>query len=108
MGDFYPDAEVTVENCTFRNNNSTGQTAGIFCGPGMWLNVSCENLDFVGNVAPNGFPDCYVEDESSINFNCCEIDEANIGGPGQATVTFDGCSVATSELGLGDLKALYR
>jgi hypothetical protein len=96
---------TTIENCTIRNNSSSGLSAGIVSHTFV---TSCENVDFVDNVALNGSPDAFVPAGCELNLNCCDIDEANIGGEGQVTISFDGCTVSSETTSWGGLKALFR
>lgn len=102
---FFSGSSVTmIEDCSFRNNSTSGLSAGLE----MNSQVICDNVDFAGNSAPNGFPDALVNPGSVLHMNCCDIDENNIGGDGLVIITDEGCSVETRQVGLGDLKAMYR
>nr|MEE4269218.1 hypothetical protein [Candidatus Krumholzibacteria bacterium] len=99
-----PLSEVTVVNSTFRHNQSTGVTAGINASGTSY----CENVDFVNNSAMEGSHDAFVSLGAELHLNCCEINEANIGGEGVVTITNQGCTVPTEVEFWGGLKAMFR
>jgi hypothetical protein len=86
-------SSLTLRGCTVSSNYNDGATAGAVPGGGIHCGESSEILAertiLWGNCSVPGAAEAYVGAGGSLTFNCCDVDVAEVEGPGQAIYSDD-------------------